>query len=194
MEDTVNDLNLLSSNSRLVRWEALERVIAHAPVKLVRLAALACLDDPYDSIRWTAVDALSCCAQRRDVGALLRMSHDRSPFVRASAANAMSRFNTPRVRKRLIDMLSDPHRLVRSWSASSVVVALGTSGAKDLILNRLDKERDDYVRLGLCAAMLDCGESQYRSQIETCVDHEDGLVHAFAVSLLARLAREDVNE
>lgn len=193
MDEVFKDLNLLSSNSRLARWEALERLIMHAPEKIARLAALSCLDDPYDAIRVTAVDALAWCARRRDVSALLRMSHDHYPFVRASAADALSRFDTQQVRRRLIDMLSDPHRLVRSWSAQAVAVAMRTSGAEGLLLKRFEIEGDDYVRLGLCAAMIECGEQQYRPQVEAYVNHEDGLVHAFAVSLLKRLANNDVS-
>lgn len=191
MEDTCNDLNLLSSGKRLSRWEALGRLTDSAPPKLLRLAALSCLDDPYDPIRATAVDALATCANRRDIDSLLRMSHDSSPSVRASAADALSRFDTLKVQRRLVEMLSDPHRLVRSWAASAVASGMRHKGAIELLLYRLAVEEDDYVRLGLYGAMVECGEQQFRPQVEGYVNHKDGLVHAFAVSLLRRLAEKE---
>lgn len=178
------DIELLTERRRLRRWEALERIVAGAPRAVVRVAALACLDDPYDAIRLTATDALAMNAIKRDVPALVRMSHDSYPFVRASAASGLARFDTQASVARLTELLDDQHPLVRSWASAAVATAMPNARAVTLLRRRLMLEVDDYVLVSLYAALLECGLGEYREMLEKLTRHEDPRIRALATKVL----------
>lgn len=160
-------LRRLSSPTAAERLDALYELVMLDDIRIERLAARASLFDSNAEIRDLAASTLAACAERRDLRAMLLLSHDPSDSVRASVVEAISKYPTKRTMKRLVEMLDDVSESVRSSSAFEIswgMIDAGPAGikadeARELLRNRLVVEKEDYVRVTLLAGLILCGDA-----------------------------------
>lgn len=172
-------LRKLSSPNATERLVALYDLVMVDDVRIERLAARACLFDSSNDVRDLAVSTLAACAERRDLRAMLLLSHDSNESVRASVVEAFSKYPTKRTMKRLVEMLDDPSASVRSSCAheiswgmlNGVRGGIGAEEARALLANRLIVEKDDYVRVSLLGGLILCGDGARAGELTEYENH-----------------------
>jgi HEAT repeat protein len=149
--------NLLDDADTMTRWEALD-ALAEWDDLHGRLAARACTDDGFPSLRARAAVILGEIGKRQDLPRLRRMLSDPDWTVRSDAAESLAKLGGIAAHPALKRAVAgDPHPVVRRDAAAALAWAEDRSMVP-FLREALAVEQDPQARVGILEGLYAIGE------------------------------------
>jgi len=119
--------------------------------------------------------------------AISRAMRDRSPIVRATAAELIAKQRNRLFLGSLHKLFSDPNDMVRGEAIEALgVIEAGSGSHHEDLVSRLHDSKP-MVRIAAIETLAHVQDLRSIPEIQTCLDDEDSLVRAYAAIALAEL-------
>lgn len=153
---------------------------------VARMILRASLADPAWSVRNLAVEYFEEVGTQTDIFALKSCRDDPQWVVRASVYSTLGAICGARHAHLIIHGFSDPEPVVRRYAYVGLSTLLGES-AVPILLCHVEYEMDDLAKVGLFAALCECGEMQFVDELENFANSDWPRISSPAIEQLNEL-------
>lgn len=137
--------------------------------------------------QWLAKALVNHLDAEDAVSILSKLTRDRDEITRIEAVDSISQFCTQESFDTLCDVLMDEEELVRAYGALGVGCVgkfINKTKAENLLLDRISKEREEYVQLYILAGLYCLGQRERLKPIIQLFDSENYQIQCALLRIL----------